>query len=54
MIDLSKVIKSLLLLQEVVCRRFGGLFFQSQVHAFMTAVLLRIARLDALDCDAEA
>ena len=42
-----------LLLQEVAARGTRGLFLQSQMHALMTAVLLRISGFDALDADAE-
>jgi hypothetical protein len=42
-----------LLLQEIGTGRFGGLQLQGQVHAFVAAVLLRVARFDALDGDAE-
>ena len=38
-----------LLLQEVVRGGLGGLFFERQVHALVTAILLRLARLDAFD-----
>jgi hypothetical protein len=34
---------------EVARGGFGGLFLQRQVHALVTAVLLRMSRLDALD-----
>jgi hypothetical protein len=40
-----------LLLQEVGGRRFGGFFLQGEMHA---AILLRMARLDPLDANAEA
>ena len=43
-----------LLLQEILSGRFGGLQFQGQVHTLVTAILLRMARLDAFDRDAEA
>ena len=42
-----------LLLKEIPSGGFGGFFFQSEVHAFMATVLLRMARLDALDADPE-
>ena len=41
-----------LLLQYVGARGTSGFFLQGQVHAFMTTVLLRVARSDALDGDA--
>src|ERR1700733_3770775 len=43
-----------LLLQEVLPRRFGGLFLQGQVHAFVPTILLGISRPDTLDADPEA
>ncbi len=52
-IHFYEVVESFLLLQEIIGRRHGSLFFQSQMHAFMTAILLRVARLDPFDRDAE-
>jgi hypothetical protein len=43
-----------LLLQDVGAGGTGGFFFQSQVHAFMTAVLPRMTRFDAFDRDPQA
>ena len=51
--DLDKLVESGLLLQEIRGSGFGGFFFQSEVHAFVTTVLLRMARLDAFDANAE-
>jgi hypothetical protein len=42
-----------LLLQEIGASRLGGLQLQRQMHALMPAILLRVARLDALDVDTE-
>ena len=39
-------------LLEIPGRWFSSFFFQSEMHAFVTAVLLRVARLDALDANA--
>jgi len=38
--------------EEIRGRWFGSFFFQSEMHALVTAVLLRVARLDALDANA--
>jgi hypothetical protein len=51
--DLDKLVESGLLLQEIRGSGFGGFFLQSEVHAFVTTVLLRMARLDAFDAHAE-
>src|SRR5579864_3904776 len=40
-----------LLLQEVDTRRAGGFFFEGEMHAFMTAVLLGMAGTDPLNRD---
>lgn len=50
---LHEAVEGGLLLQAVHARRPGGLFFEGQLHAFMTPVLLRVARLDALDLDSK-
>ena len=43
-----------LLLEHVGHRRFGRFALQREVHALMASVLLRVARLDPFDLDAEA
>ena len=53
-IDFYKIIKSFLLLEEVISGRDGRLFFQGEMHALMATVLLRFTGLDAFDGDAEA
>jgi hypothetical protein len=50
---LNKVVEAGLLLQTVHSGRSGCFFLQCEMHAFMPAVLLWMARLDALDGDAE-
>src|SRR5579859_2223609 len=52
--DVEKGIKASLLLKEVGGRGLGGFFLQREVHAFMTAVLVGLAGLDAFDANAEA
>jgi hypothetical protein len=47
-------VEARLLLEHVGRRGLGRLAFERQVHALVTPVLLRLARLDALDRDAEA
>jgi len=49
----NEVIEFGLLLQEVFAGRLGGLQLQGQMHTLVPSVLLRIARFDALDRDAE-
>jgi hypothetical protein len=49
----DEVVELRLLLQEVPACRLGCLQLQSQVHALVTSVLLRVARLDPLDLNAE-
>ena len=51
---LNEVVELGLLLQDVGASWPGGFFLQRQVHAFMSAVLLRMAGLDAFDADAES
>ena len=51
--DLDELVEASLLLQEIPCCWLGSFFFQSEMHAFMTAVLLRMARFDAFDADAQ-
>src|SRR5215217_1972010 len=53
-VALDEVIEFGLLLQEVFAGGLGSLELQRQMHAFMPAVLLWVARLDALDLDAES
>ena len=52
-VAVDEVVELGLLLQEVAAGRLGGVELQGQMHAFMAAVLLRMAWLDALDLDAE-
>ena len=48
---LDEVIELGLLLEEVGAGGAGGLLLQRKMHALLTAVLLRMAGLDALDAD---
>jgi len=52
-VAVDEVVEPLLLLQEVLSRRFGGLQLQGQVHALVASVLLGTPWFDALDRDAE-
>ena len=49
--NLDELIEAALLLQEVEGGRLGSFLFQGEVHTFVSAVLLRVTRLDALDAD---
>jgi hypothetical protein len=40
-------------LKEIACRGLGSFFFQSEMHAFMTAVLLGMPGLNPFDADAQ-
>ena len=48
-----EAVKTILLLEAIGPRRSGGFFFEREMHALVTAVLLRMAWLDALDRNAE-
>jgi len=50
----DKLIEPLLLLQEVIAGRLGGLLFESQMHALVAPILLWVSWLNAFDTDAEA
>jgi hypothetical protein len=49
---LDESVEAGLLLQAIHARRASSLLFEGQVHALVAAVLLRAARLDALDANA--
>ena len=50
-VNLDEGIEALLLLQEIERSGLGGILLQCQMHALVTAVLLWVAGLDALDLD---
>jgi len=52
--DVHELVEAGLLLEEVGGGRFRGLLFPGEMHAFVAAILLRMARLDALNANAEA
>ena len=52
--DLDELVKASLLLKKIGGGRFGGFFFQGQMHAFVTPVLLRMGGFDPFDADAQA
>jgi len=47
--DLGKLVKGGLLLQKVYGGGFRGSFLQREMHAFVTAILLGMVRLDPFD-----
>ena len=51
-VDSDEFVEARLLLQEIRGSRFGGFFFQSEMHPFVTTVLLGMTRLDAFDANA--
>ena len=51
--NFDEVIEPSLLLKEVLHRGLRGLFLQREMHAFVTPVLLRVARFDPLDADSQ-
>src|SRR6202022_4120064 len=51
--DVDRLVEACLSLQEIPCSGFGGFFFQGEMHAFVTTVLLRVGRLDAFNANAE-
>src|SRR5215469_4529978 len=51
--NFDEVIESSLLLKEVSLGGLSGLFFQGEMHALVTSVLLRVARLASLDADSQ-
>ena len=51
---IEKIIEARLLLKEMFPPLALSLRFEREVHAFMPAVLLRMAGLDALDANAQA
>jgi hypothetical protein len=50
---LEEGIEARLLLQKVLSGRLGGFFLEREMHALMTPVLLRSARLHPLEGDPE-
>jgi hypothetical protein len=50
----SRFVEARLLLKGICSSWFGSFFFQSGMHTFMTAILLGMARFDALDANAQA
>jgi hypothetical protein len=52
-VNFDEAVEALLLLQEVERGWLGGLLVQRQMHALVSAALLWVARLDALEADAQ-
>jgi len=50
---LYEAVELCLLLEDIGASRAGGFLLQSQMHAFMAAVLLRMAGANAFDRDAQ-
>jgi hypothetical protein len=50
-VDIDEFVEARLLLKEIRGSWFRSFFFQSEMHKFMTALLLGMARLDALDAN---
>ena len=51
-VDIDEFVKARLLLKEICGSWFSRFFFQSEMHTFVTAVLLGMAGFDALDANA--
>jgi hypothetical protein len=51
--DLGKFVKARLLLKKIGSGGFSRFFFQGEMHAFVTTVLLGMAGLDPFDADAQ-
>jgi hypothetical protein len=51
---IDKLVETSLLLEEISPRGLSGFFLQREVHAFVTAVLLRRTWFDPLDSDPQA
>jgi len=51
---LDEGVELCLLLEQIRASGSGGLLFQSQMHALMAPILLRMAGPNALDGDAQA
>jgi hypothetical protein len=52
--DIDKLVEAGLLLQEIAGGGFRSFFLQSEMHAFMTAVLLGMTWFDAFDANVQA
>src|SRR5262249_43701433 len=52
--DLNEFVEAGLLLQEVGSGRLGGFFFQSEMHALVTTILLGSTGFDPLDANTQA
>jgi hypothetical protein len=51
-VDIDEFVEARLLLKEICGSWFGRFFFQSEMHTFVTAVLLGMTRSDAFDANA--